>query len=231
MQIHGLNKTTLLDYPERVAATLFTGGCNFRCPFCQNSDLVLNPLSQPMISEEEIFAFLKKRKGVLSGICITGGEPTLQPDLKEFCEKVKELDYQIKLDTNGYHPEVIEELCKNHLIDYVAMDVKNSLEHYEIVAGITPLDKEKIIKSIDFIRSSWLEYEFRTTVVRELHNEEDFRLIGELLKGVRAYYLQAFRDDERVMKQGFSAYTREEMEAFAKILRQTISKVELRGLD
>ena len=174
MQIFGFNKTTLLDFPEHVACTVFTGGCNFRCPFCQNGDLVLHGGSLPVLDEEEVFRVLRKRKGILTGVCVTGGEPTLQRDLDVFLSRVKELGYLVKLDSNGYRPEVLQSLCERGLVDYFAMDIKSSPENYARTAGVKELDMGLIRESVDFIRSCGLDYEFRTTVVRELHSSGDF---------------------------------------------------------
>ncbi len=231
MQIHGLNKTTLLDYPQHVAATIFTGGCNFRCPFCHNGGLVLNPAAQPGIPEEEVLGFLQKRKGVLSGVCVTGGEPTLQKDLKEFLYKVKDMGYLVKLDTNGYRPEVLEELLKESLLDYVAMDIKSSPQRYAVLAGLDDVDTSVIIKSTELLAGSGISYEYRTTVIKELHSAQDMEEIGRWLSGSPAYYLQAYRENENVLQPGYSACTREQMEEYAQILRKTISKVEIRGMD
>lgn len=231
MQIHGLNKTTLLDYPEHVAATIFTGGCNFCCPFCHNGELVLRPGDYPRIPEEEVFAFLKKRKGILTGVCITGGEPTLQPDLAEFIERIKELGYLVKLDTNGYRPQVLQKLLDRGLLDYVAMDIKNAREKYGRTAGVENLDIGRIEESVALLQEGRIPYEFRTTVVRELHDREDFTSIGKWLAGAWAYFLQAYQDSENVIARGFSAYTREEMEAFVATLRPYIKRVELRGVE
>lgn len=231
MKIHGLNKTTLLDYPGRVAATIFTGGCNFRCPFCHNGELVRQPDLFPMIAEEEVLAFLRKRKGVLSGVCITGGEPTLQPDLAAFIGKIKDIGLAVKLDTNGYRPEVLKELLQKGLLDYVAMDIKNSLGKYALTAGCPKLDTAPVEESVRLIRESGAEYEFRTTVVKELHDASDFAQIGEWLSSARAYFLQAYRDNENVIQRGFTSYTKEELEAFLPALRERIEKVELRGID
>ena len=231
MQIHGLNKTTLLDYPEHVAATVFTGGCNFCCPFCHNGDLVLHPGEFPVISEEEVIAFLKKRKNILSGVCITGGEPTLQPDLADFIRKIKELGLLVKLDTNGYRPGVLQGLLKEKLLDYVAMDLKNSREKYALTVGKPDLEIEKLEESVDLLLHSGIVYEFRTTVVKELHTEEDFREIGQWLRGAKEYYLQAYKDSDGVLKPGFESYTLAELQAFQKILKETISLVEIRGID
>ena len=231
MQIHGLNKTTLLDYPEHVAATVFTGGCNFRCPFCHNSDLVINPASQPMISEEEILAFLTKRKNVLSGVCITGGEPTLQADLPEFISKIKKVGLLIKLDTNGYRPEVLKELVEKKLIDYIAMDIKSGRSGYGLAAGIQNPDFDKIQESVDFIMHCGVQYEFRTTVVKGIHEERDFREISGMIKGCRAYFLQSYKENEKVLMPGYDAFTKEELEQFAKIVRPLVQRVELRGVE
>jgi len=251
MEIHGFQKLTLLDYPEHIAATVFTGGCNFRCPFCQNGDLVEKPWEQPMIPEEEVLEVLKKRQGMLQGVCITGGEPTLQKDLKDFILKVKELGYPVKLDTNGYRPEVLRVLLAENLLDYVAMDVKASLGNYAKVAGCSELDVGKIRESVELLKGSSIPYEFRTTVVKGLHTLEEFEEIGQLLVGARAYYLQAFRASERVLgwkqRSGFgngkmlsaeaepeqilSTFSVEEMERMALVVRKYIDRVELRGVE
>ena len=230
MQIHGLNKTTLLDYPGIVASTVFTGSCNFRCPYCQNADLVLDPMSQPMISEDEVLSHVKKRKGIIKGVCITGGEPTLQKDLREFIVKLKELDVLVKLDTNGYRPNVTRDLIKEGLIDYVAMDIKSSPEGYSDVAGIK-IDTSIIKESVDLIMSSGIDYEFRTTVIREFHNEETFKAIGEFIKGAGKYYLQGYIDSERVIERRFSSYSRAELEKLVKIVSPYVQFVDIRGVD
>lgn len=239
MQIHGLNKTTLLDYPEHVAATIFCGGCNFRCPFCHNSELVLNPAGQPVIPEQEILDFLAKRKGILQGVCITGGEPTLQQDLAEFIYRIKELGYSVKLDTNGYRPEVLKRLVEGHLLDYIAMDIKSGPSGYAKAAGLSggpeklPMEDflEKIRKSVDFIKTCGVQYEFRTTAVKGLHTKEDFCEIGPLIKGCRAYFIQNYKDSENVMQPGFSSFTREELEEFADLVEPYAEQVQLRGVD
>ena len=167
MRVLGLNKTTLLDYPGCVAATIFTGGCNFRCPFCHNRGLVVNPPTGQAVSEEEIFTFLQKRKNVLKGVCITGGEPTLQADLPEFIVKVRKMGYRVKLDTNGYKPEVLKGLMEKGLLDYVAMDIKNCPDKYEMMIGIgESFDFHKVEESVDLLLGGKVEYEFRTTVVK-----------------------------------------------------------------
>lgn len=230
MQIHGLNKTTLLDYPGYVAATLFTGNCNFRCPFCQNGELVICPDTQPVISEEEIFAFLEKRRGILQGVCITGGEPTLQKGLPDLIRRIKALGFAVKLDTNGYRPEVIERLLAEDMLDYIAMDIKSSRRGYSQAAGID-IDVSRIERSAECIRQSGVLYEFRTTVVRQLHSPEVFEEIGEWLCGSRAYYLQQFRDGESVLCKNLSPCTKEEMETFAQILQKNMQTVGIRGME
>ena len=230
MQIHGFNKTTLLDYPGLVAATIFTGACNFRCPYCHNAELVLNPASQPIIPEEEILAHLKKRKGITQGVCITGGEPTLQKDLKDFIKKLKELDLKVKLDSNGYKPEVLKDLVHDNLLDYIAMDVKAPLDEYEIIAGVK-LDTSKLKESIDFLIAGDLPFEFRTTVIKDFHTRESFEKISELIKGADRYYLQGYVDSDKVIAPGLTAYTYEEMQEFLPIFDGKVGHVEIRGVE
>ncbi len=230
MQIHGFNKTTLLDYPGLVAATIFTGACNFRCPYCHNAELVLNPSSQPIIPEEEILAHLKKRRGITQGVCITGGEPTLQKDLKDFIKKLKELELKVKLDSNGYKPEVLKDLVKEGLLDYVAMDVKAPLDEYDIIAGVK-LDSSKLKESIDFLIEGHVPYEFRTTVVKDFHTCESFEKMAELIKGADKYFLQGYVDSDKVIAPGLSAYTYEEMQEFLPIFEGKVKLVEIRGVE
>lgn len=231
MQILGFNKTTLLDFPEHVASTIFTGGCNFRCPFCHNGDLVLNPSAVENYKEDEILTYLGKHKNMLDGICVTGGEPTLQRDLPEFLSKVKALGLLVKLDTNGYNPAALRALLENELIDYVAMDIKNSKEKYTMTTGVADLDIDKIDESVQILMSGLIPYEFRTTVVRELHKREDFERIGEWIKGTPCYYLQSYRETEQVISPGFTAYGKDELESFRELLLKYIPCVELRGLE
>lgn len=231
MEIHGFNKTTLLDYPGHLAATIFVGGCNFRCPFCHNGSLVLSPNSLPTIREEEIFATLKKRRGILEGVCITGGEPTIYPGLKNFILKIKEMGYLVKLDTNGNNPDVLKDLVENKLVDYVAMDIKNSLENYSISVGIPNFNSNRIKESIDFLLQSNINYEFRTTIVKEHHKIKDIISIGQLLQGGRSYYLQQFKDSGDLISSGLSGYSKEELNEFRDLLLPYIHKVSIRGVD
>lgn len=222
MQICGLNKTTLLDYPGRVAATIFLGGCNFRCPFCHNASLVMEPDSQPQLSLEEVLSFLKKRAGLLDGVCVTGGEPTLAPDLPDFLRKVKELGLLVKLDTNGYRPDVTKALINEGLVNHIAMDIKSSLSGYSLATGRPDLPVEPIMESISLLMNGTIEYEFRTTVVGGLHTEKDFREIGQMLKGCRAYFLQPFIDSGDILAKGFTAPSRDMLDLCLRILKTTI---------
>ncbi|MBU5482484.1 anaerobic ribonucleoside-triphosphate reductase activating protein [Blautia sp. MSJ-19] len=229
--IHGLNKTTLLDYPGRVAATIFLGSCNFRCPFCQNSGLVLHPADEPTISEEEVLSFLKKRQGILEGVCISGGEPTLASDLEDFIRKIRALGYPVKLDTNGTRPDILKHLTESGLIQMAAVDIKACPDNYPSLTGMLHPDLDAVRETVDFLLHANLDYEFRTTVVKELHNENDFIEIGQWLKGAQAYYLQAYKDSEEVLQPGFSSYSLEDLEHFRDILHQTIPVVGIRGID
>ena len=231
MNICGYQKTTLLDYPGHVAATIFTGGCNFRCPFCHNSDLVVNSTMSPCISQEEIFSFLKKRKNVLSGICITGGEPTLQTNLSEFIKKVRSLGYKIKLDTNGYRPDVISSLLEDNLLDYIAMDIKAGLSNYAKLSGIPNLDTSKIKESISIIENSGIDYEFRTTVVKELHSRQDFLEISEMLSSSSPYFIQSFKDSGNILTPGLSSCDTDTLNQYLAIVKNKLPFSSLRGIE
>lgn len=204
MHIEAYQKLTLLDYPGKTAATIFTHGCNFRCPFCHNAGLVVRP-SVSEIEESEILEYLEKRKKLLDGICITGGEPLLQRDIADFIKKVRALGYLIKLDTNGSFPEKLEELINEGLIDYVAMDIKNSPSKYPLTAGAPQDIVSKVQKSVNILMNGSIDYEFRTTVCNGLHTPEDMREIGEWLKGAKAYYLQPFKDSGDILAGGENA--------------------------
>ena len=231
MKICGLQKTTLLDFPGRVAATLFTGGCNFRCPFCHNSGL-LSGDAEAAYSVREILQFLEKRKRILEGVCITGGEPTLQPDLEDFIRDIRSLGLAVKLDTNGYRPDVLKALCQKGLLDYAAMDIKAGRDRYETAAGVCGLDMKRIDESIRFLLEGHLPYELRTTVVRGIHEAEDFRQIGPWIKGCRRYFLQTFKDSGDILvPQAYDAFSAEEMRAFMELVRPYAEEVSLRGID
>ncbi|MDL2301392.1 anaerobic ribonucleoside-triphosphate reductase activating protein [Lachnospiraceae bacterium OttesenSCG-928-D06] len=231
MKIYGLNKTTLLDYPGHVAATVFTGGCNFRCPYCHNSTLVTGTLAEPVITEDEFFAFLKKRRGILQGVCITGGEPTLQKGLIEFIEEIKKIGYLVKLDTNGYRPDVLWNLLNRDLIDYIAMDIKGSRENYGKVTGVEEIDLSRLEESIGMITSNKIPYEFRTTLAKGLHTKDDVLQMAKWIAGCKNYYLQSYRFDENVMTPIFAPFLMEEMEEFREIARKYIDKVVVRGVE
>ncbi len=229
MKIKGLQKLTLLDYPEKMACTVFLAGCNFRCPFCHNASLVTN-IDDDYISEEEFFSFLNKRKGILNGVCITGGEPTLYPDLEDFIRKIKELGFSVKLDTNGYNPDILIDLVNKGLIDYVAMDIKNSKEKYAVTAGLPSLDITRIEKSVQFLLSGAVPYEFRTTIVKELHNEEDMKSISHWIEKADRYFLQGFQDSGDLIENGYSGYDKNSMQYLLNITKERLTKANLRGV-
>lgn len=233
MKIAGLQKMTLLDYPGKVACTVFLEGCNFRCPFCHNSQL-LGSSAQPVVTEEALLDFLKKRRGLLDGVCITGGEPTLSAGLDGLLEKIKALDFSVKLDTNGSRPEVLEALVKQGLVDYVAMDIKNSPQRYPLTCGCASLDMSRIEQSIRFLLSGQVDCELRTTLVEPLHDENSIAAMGRWLSGlgrVKRLHLQLFVDRETVSVSGLSAPNREKILTFADILAPCADKVEIRGMD
>ncbi|MBQ4258662.1 MAG: anaerobic ribonucleoside-triphosphate reductase activating protein [Lachnospiraceae bacterium] len=232
MKIHGFQKLTLLDYPEHLAATVFTGGCNFRCPFCHNSDLLCPGGDAPIVSEEEVFSHLKKRKGMLQGVCITGGEPTLQVDLADFVCKVKDLGYLVKLDTNGFRPDVVESLIEKNLLDYVAMDIKAAPENYALATGVPGIDIMPICRTVELLKQGNIPYEFRTTVVKGIHTTEEFETIGKWLEGSDAYYIQSYKHSENVLTPRVCGeYTRGELEQMASIMRRYVNRVLLRGIE
>lgn len=224
----GFQKLTLLDYPEKVACILFTMGCNFRCPFCHNASLV-RAEEKPQITEEEVLAFLKKRQGILEGVCISGGEPLLYDGLGDFIRKVKALGYSVKLDTNGSFPERLKTLVREGLVDYVAMDIKNSFESYDKTTGIkTALNNIK--ESIDFLMTGEVEYEFRTTLVKELHTPEDMESIGKMIKGAKRYFLQNFVDSGDVLCENMHPFTEEELENMKEIAKKYVPNTICRGM-
>ena len=231
MQIHGFNKTTLLDYPKHLAATVFLGGCNMRCPFCHNAALVINPNSQPSISSEDVLSYLKKRRGILEGVCVTGGEPTLYPELPDFINQIKSLGFKVKLDTNGTNPSMLRSLVGKGMLDYVAMDIKNAPEKYAQSSGVTALSLQHINESVTFLLTEPVEYEFRTTIVKELHTAQDMLLIGQWLRGAKAYYLQTFKASEDMITSDCSGHSKETMEYFLQILKPYIGQVFLRGVE
>ena len=229
MNIKGLQKTTLLDFPGRVACTVFTGGCNFRCPFCHNASLVLSPNSVSGISEEDFFSFLSKRNGILDGVCITGGEPLLQKDIVDFIRRIKNEGFAVKLDTNGSFPDRLKAIVSENLIDYIAMDIKNCEEKYLLTAGIDENCKQ-VFDSIDFIMSSGVEYEFRTTVVKELHSVQDIKNIAKRIKGAKRYFLQNFKDSGDLIRSDFSAHSEDELRKMLAAAAPYVEMCQLRGI-
>lgn len=230
MKIYGLQKMTLLDFPGKVACTVFTGGCNFRCPFCHNAMLVTQLDKDNYYSEEEIFEYLEKRTGILDGVCITGGEPLMNPDIIEFIEKVKALGYAVKLDTNGSYPEKLEEIVKNHSVDYIAMDIKNTKEKYAETIGVKHFDFTPIEKSIEIITGGDIPYEFRTTVVREFHNSNDIENIAKMISGAEGYYLQNFVDSGNLIGEELTPVTKAELEEMCEKASQYVVLSQLRGV-
>ncbi len=231
MQIRGLQKTTLLDYPGYVASTVFLGGCNFRCPFCHNMDLATNPSSVPQIMEQDILSFLESRRGILDGICITGGEPTMSLGLIPFIQQVRSLGYKIKLDTNGYFPSVIKDMLCMNLLDYIAMDIKSSPSGYQTAVGLDSIDMSIIEKSIQLIMQSNVSYEFRTTVIREYHDDSVMTEIGQLIQGADQYFLQSFLDSDQVPNHTLHACSKEMLMHFQELLQPYVKHVSLRGID
>jgi len=230
MQFSGFQKLTLLDYPEKTACTLFTAGCNFRCPFCHNAALVTHIDNTNHFSEEYVLDYLKKRKGVLDGVCITGGEPLMHPGLPDFIKKVKELGYSVKLDTNGSYPERLTSLIDSGLIDYVAMDIKNSPEKYIETADCSEELLEKVKQSVEILKSGKIDFEFRTTVVREYHTSEDIKKIAEWIYPAKKYFLQNFIDSGDLIKNNLSAHNRETLEFMRYIAQDTIPNTQIRGI-
>ncbi|MGI6754285.1 MAG: anaerobic ribonucleoside-triphosphate reductase activating protein [Eubacteriales bacterium] len=234
MVVGGIRKLTLLDYPGKTAATLFLAGCNLRCPFCHNAPLVLCPEGVEKIDTDSVFAFLKKRRGLLDGVCITGGEPTLDPGLLWLAREIKQLGYLVKVDTNGTRPEVLRGLIDGGCVDYIAMDIKNSSEKYAMTVGVQDFDIRPVEESAALLiergEGGRFDYEFRTTVVRGLHEAQDFHEIGSWLKGAKRYFLQAFVDSGSLIVPGPGGFGREKMKKFLEIARHYIPEAEIRGI-
>lgn len=230
MKIGGLQKLTLLDYPEKTACTVFTVGCNLRCPFCQNASLVVAPMDYDAISEEDFFAFLDKRHGVLDGVCISGGEPMLQTDLSDFLKRIKGCGYLVKLDTNGCFPDRLSQLLSQGLIDYVAMDIKSSPDCYAETVGLPNFDFDNVRKSIDILLAEPVDYEFRTTVVKGLHNKDILRDAAQSIYGAKRYFLQKFVDSGNLIGEGLSAFSDDEMRDFLDIVSKYVKTAALRGV-
>ena len=228
MDFSGWEKLSLLDFDDNLTTTLFMAGCPFRCPFCHNADLVLRPQEATKIPWEEILTYLQKRQGVLDAVCISGGEPTLMDDLEEKIKTIKGLGYLVKLDSNGWRPHILKKLIDEKLVDYIAMDIKNSLPKYHATCG-TKVDLDQITASIDLLMHSGVDYEFRTTLMEEFHTEEDIRQIGELIRGAKRYYLQMYIDSPHCIIGGFHAIPKEKARNWSEILANYVDFVSLRG--
>lgn len=228
MLLGGLQKLTLLDFPEHVACTVFTLGCNFRCPFCHNAPLVRTE-GTPQYAVEEFFLFLEKRKGLLDGVAVTGGEPLLQADIESFLERIKQMGYAVKLDTNGAFPEKLQRILENGLCDYVAMDIKNAPAKYDVTAGCKGAF-ENAKKSAALLMEGKIPFEFRTTAVHQLHTTDDFRDIGRWIAGTPRYYIQQFQDSGNLLENGFSAPSEEAMHEYLHSVREFVPSAELRGI-
>lgn len=227
MEFVGIDKFSLLDYEDKVSCVLFCKPCNFRCPFCHNGTTVLE--AETFIPFEDILDYLKSRKGLIDAVVVSGGEPTLMPDLKEKIIKLKELGFLVKLDTNGTNPEIVKDLYESKLIDYVAMDIKNSEDRYPLTVGCKCVDIKKIKQSISYLMSSGIDYEFRTTLVDEFHNEQSIEEMGKLISGAKKLYLQKFVERDSCIKKGLHEVSKEKAMIFQKILQKSVKNVYLRG--
>lgn len=231
MKIAGLMKMTLLDFPGRVACTVFTSGCNFRCPYCHNASLVMpEQITDEEISEEDFFQFLSKRKGKIDGVCITGGEPLLQPDIADFIRKIRDLGFAVKLDTNGSIPNVLRALLDEGLLDYVAMDIKNSPDSYARTCGIADPPIDHIRESVRILLSCKVPFEFRTTIVDELHDEEKMKSIGNWIGNVPNYFLQAYVDSDQVIDKGLHACSPQKTQSLLNAVAEYVPSAKLRGI-
>jgi pyruvate formate lyase activating enzyme len=234
MNISGLQKMTLLDFPGKVACTVFLAGCNYRCPFCHNAEL-LDGKIEPLMSKEEFLSFLKKRTGLLDGVCISGGEPTLASGLKELMREIKAMGFALKLDTNGSRPEVLKELAAEGLVDYVAMDIKNCPARYAETCGLKSMDLSSVEESIRFLMKDTVDFEFRTTVVQELHTPQDMVSMGQWLtelsggKPIKKLFLQPFVDRDTVAFSGFHAPDETQLGAFTELLKRFVLEINVRG--
>lgn len=227
MKIAGYEKLSLQDFPNQISCIIFTQGCNIRCPFCQNSTLI--PMdAKNLISEDEIFNYLNLRKNIISGVTISGGEPTLQPDLENFIDKVKDLKLKVKLDTNGLNTNLLEKLIENQKIDYVAMDIKNSLNKYGLTSGVAKINMQNILNSIELLKKGKVDYEFRTTIINEFHTLQDIIEIIKLV-GNSKYYLQNFKNSEYVLDKTLTSFTEEKLVLWNEILKE-YPNVYIRGM-
>ncbi|MCM1306603.1 MAG: anaerobic ribonucleoside-triphosphate reductase activating protein [Bacteroides sp.] len=229
MKINGYEKFSMVDFEGKICCTVFTGGCNLRCPFCHNGALVVGDVKANQIDDGEVIEYLKKRKGLVDAVSVTGGEATLQPDLADFLCRVRELGYVIKLDTNGLRPDVLKSLIDDGLVDYVAMDIKNSPEKYPMTVGLKSVDLDKINESMRVIKDSGVRHEYRTTIIKEFHTMGDMQKIADWVSGANAYYMQKYKDSEGCISHGYHEIDKTTAEAFAKLFEGKVKKVGLRG--
>ncbi len=230
MRICGLQKLSMVDYPGMLAATVFTGGCNLRCPFCHNALLVTRLQESPVLDTDDVLAFLASRRGFLDGVVLSGGEPLMQPDSVDFLTQVRELGFLIKVDTNGCYPHVLREILDKQLADYVAMDIKNSPDKYAQTVGIPNFPLDNVNRSIALLQSSGIDYEFRTTVVREFHTADDIAAIAQWISGAPHYYLQNFEDSGNLISQGLHGFSLDELQIMADSALKHLKNVQIRGL-
>jgi len=230
MKLAGLQKLTLLDYPEKTACTVFIAGCNFACPYCYNVSLIKsNHKDIQTIGEDEFFSFLQNRRGLLDGVCISGGEPLMYGELNNFTAKIKEMGLLVKIDTNGCYPDLLKKIVKSGNVDYVAMDIKNSLEKYPETTGIPDYDTTPVMESVKYLLSGTVSYEFRTTVVRDFHTKEDMLTIANSIIGADRFYLQSFDNSKEALCKNLTAYNETEMKELCKSINEILPCAELRG--
>ena len=219
----------MVDFDGKIACTVFTGGCNFRCPFCHNAPLVVGNLKSQQIDESEVFDYLQKRKGLVDAVCVTGGEPTLQPDLCDFLAKVRSMGYATKLDTNGLRPDVLKAVLDDKLVDYVAMDVKNSPEKYAHTVGVQNVDMGKILGSIQLLKDSGIDFEFRTTLIKEFHTADDVQKIAYLVSGAPRYFMQKYNDNDGCIAHGYPPVPEADAESYKEYFAGKVGILSLRG--
>jgi len=231
MIVCGFEKFSMVDYDTKIACTVFTGGCNFRCPFCHNGSLVIGNLQAQQIDINEVYDYLEKRKGLVDAVCVTGGEATLQKDLPEFYERVRSMGYMTKLDSNGLKPDVLKSLLDKNLLDYVAMDIKNSKAKYPLTTGVENVDLSKIEESVNILKSSSIEYEFRTTLIKEFHTFDDMKEIAEWVNGAKRYFMQHYKDNDGCISHGYTAIEKAEAEEFKKLFENKVQIIGMRGFN
>lgn len=229
MKINGYERFSMVDYEGKICCTVFTGGCNMRCPFCHNGALVVGDVKSNQIDDDEVIEYLKQRKGLVDAVSVTGGEATLTVGLADFLRRVRELGYEIKLDTNGLRPDVLKSLIDQKLVDYVAMDIKNSPQKYAMTTGLKFVDLDKINESMQIIRESGIKHEYRTTIIEEFHTLEDMQSIADWISGAQRYYMQKYKDSEGCISHGYHPVEKSVAEEFAKLFEGKVGKVGLRS--